>query len=1374
MASTTTAFIGISLEGGLLPPSLLELIAAGSKDLKGSRPEDYHLAAAERLGDAASRKWLYLRGVYKSFRDRLTKLSETDPATSETREHWLLVLLSELGFGRVPFIRGGLDASEKTGMDKTYPISHQWEHVPMHLVGWHANLDKRPTQHGRAPQSMLQEFLNVSEKHLWGLLSNGRQLRLLRDSNLLVGSSYVEFDLEAIFDGELYSDFFLLFALLHESRFELLPREDEGPPTRADCWLERWRVDANETGIRARDHLRDGVQKALEELGTGFLEVNPAIREDLASGGLDRYDFRHELLRLVYQLIFVFVAEDRGVLHEDHAAPEAKETYRSYFSTGRLRRIARRRRGDRHADLWRTLVIVLNALSTRGEPALGLPALGGLFFRPYMPDDPEQLAPDLLRDSELRNDRLLATIRRLDEITDDKGRPQRVDYEHLGAEELGSVYESLLELDPQPDTAAHTFFLEELRGNARKTTGSYYTPRALVETLLDSTVTPMLDEVARRGIPADLLKLTVCDPACGSGAFLVATARRIAAKYAAMVSGDEEPSPRAVTDAMHEVVRHCVYGVDINPLAVELAQVSLWMESQAPGKPLAFLDNHIKAGNSLLGVTPKLLRTGIPDGAFKPIEGDDPKIAASLRQQNALEKTGVVGLFDIPETVRVSNYSFGERARKLAVRPIMSVADIREQIREFLTFEMDPDLRHRKQVADAWCAAFVWRKHSDAPEAITTERLRRLDDGELLTETADKELRGLVQQYQFFHWHLEFPEIFRVVDEEAPDNNPATGWQGGFTFVLGNPPWERVKLQEQEFFATRRPEIAKARNAAARKKMIDQLALTSDPVDQRLYGEFHAALRQSDGWSQSLRESERYPLTGRGDINTYAVFAETARTVIAPLGRSGLVLPTGIGTDATTAPFFHDMVEKSALAGFLEFENEAFLLSRAVHHSFRFCLLTMCGQFATVNEAEFAFGIRYIADLEDRMIKRPPKDLLLVNPNTGTTPLFRFPQDVEITFGIYKNVPVLWRDEPGENPWGISFMAMFHMANDSGLFRTEGELLKQGWKPEGNVFVKDGKRMLPLYEAKMIHHFDHRYGTFTGRTEAQTKMGTLPRPTLDEKSDPGYLATPQYWVQEFTTRNDEKSASGKDAYDTGVTARLVSKGWNRNWLLGWRDTGRSTDERTFICSLFPAVAVSNKLPIVIAGGKSFLLTAVFSSFVFDYVVRQKIPGATLNFFFVKQFPVLPPERFDESVPWEPRTSLGEWIEQRVLELTYTAWDMAPFAQDLGDDSPPFVWDEERRFKIRAELDAAFFHLYKISRDDVDYIMETFSVVKERDEKRFAGDYRTKSLILQIYEAMAEAKNAGVPYRSVLDPLPGHGNRHPARDERLRVDSQLVI
>jgi hypothetical protein len=1362
--ASDTSYIGVKIEGGLLPPSLLERIAAGSKDLKGSAPADYHLPVAERLGDAASRKWLYLRGVYQAFRDELATLPETDPATTQTREHWLQVLLSELSFGHVPFLRAGL-----TEDDKKYPVSHLWEHVPIQLLGWHTKLDVRNTQNGRAPQSMLQEFLNVSDEHLWGLLSNGRRLRLLRDSKALTGAAYVEFDLEAIFDGELYSDFLLLFALLHHSRFELLnDREDGGKPTLADCWLERWRVDANEVGVRARDRLRDGVKKALEELGTGFMEANPKIREDLASGTLDRYDFRHELLRLAYQLIFVFVTEDRGVLLDPGAADEVKDSYQRYFSAGRLRRIARLRRGDRNTDLWRAQVIVLDALgSDDGQSALGLPGLGGLFFRPeiIIPNAPGHLSPDLLRDSLLTNTRLLAAIRYLDEIRDDRGRPSRVDYRHLGAEELGSIFESLLEVDPQPDVPNQRFELRDLRGNLRKTTGSYYTPRALIDTLLDTTLDPVLEQAAACGITADLLKLRICDPACGSGAFLVAAAQRMAKKYAELQTGEEEPSPLKVAEALHEVIRHCVYGVDINPLAVELAQVSLWLESQMPGKPLAFLDPHVKAGNSLLGVTPKLLKAGIPDGAFKPIEGDDPTVAASLRKQNALENTGVQAVIYLSETVRVSNYEFADKVAELAARPDSGVSDIRQQVRQYRAFQKDEKLLDRKRVADAWCAAFVWRKHADAPAAITTDRLKRLDAGEQLPQDVAEEVDALAREYQFFHWHLEFPDVFRIEDEEAPDVSPDTGWPGGFDCVLGNPPWEKVEFKEEEFFATRREEIAKAKTAAIRKRMIEDLARSGDPVDDRLYEEFHAELRRTEGWSQLLRESDRYPLTKKGRLNTYAVFAETARTVVKPEGRAGLVLPTGIGTDATTAEFFGDVVKKDALAAFLEFENEAFLLNKDVHHSFRFCLLTMCGRAGNVELTDFAFGVRYIADLGARTLRRPPKDLLLVNPNTGTTPLFRFPRDAEITFGIYEHVPVLWRDEPQANPWGISFLqGLFNMATDSYLFKTEEDLRKDDWDLDGNVFVKDGKRMLPLVEAKMIHHFDHRYGTYTGQTEAQANMGTLPHPGPEEKADPSFVTMPRYWVQEFQTKNEEKSKKrGKTIYDAGVDALLESRHWDKGWLLGWRDIARSIDERTVIPGLLPRTGVGHTFPLLLAFGRVSALYANLASFVLDYAARQKIAGTHLTYGYLNQFPVLPPERYEKPTPWELGTSLAEWIERRVLELTYTSWDMETFARDLGDDGPPFVWDEDRRFKFRAELDAAFFLLYDINRVDVDYIMDTFRVVKERDEKAFGG-YRTKLLILDCYAKMVDAKDAGEPYRTILDRPAGQGKRHPARNK----------
>lgn len=440
---------------------------------------------------------------------------------------------------------------------------------------------------------MMQELLNASPDHLWGILSNGRVLRLLRDSTALVGSAYVEFDLEAIFGGGDFSDFLLMYALLHASRLELVPKPekkrrgaaaavaedeeeeetdeeesdglatpDELPLTPADCRLEWWRDFAVETGIRSRNLLRDQVAKALNVLGTGFLQNNPDLAEAITAGGRPALDdFHHELLRLAYQLIFLFVAEDRDALlayprpkatkAEIKANQAARERYALYFSTARLRRIASRRKGDHHTDLWQGLVRVLNALGTiGGEPALALPELGGLYYLPE-PDEIDQEAqttrlpgsPEPLRAAKLPNERLLEAVRLLSRIKD-KGRTTRVDYRHLGAEELGSVYESLLELVPAREPENELFELKDLvAGNKRKLTGSYYTPSSLIEKLLDTALDPVIERYAASGVPDHLLEIDFVDPSCGSGHFLVAAARRIALRYAVMQHGESPPPP---------------------------------------------------------------------------------------------------------------------------------------------------------------------------------------------------------------------------------------------------------------------------------------------------------------------------------------------------------------------------------------------------------------------------------------------------------------------------------------------------------------------------------------------------------------------------------------------------------------------------------------------------------------------------------------------------------------------------------------------------------------------------------------------------------------------------------------------------------------
>lgn len=1363
---TGSPYNAVHIEGGLLSADLIERIRSAARDLPGNRPEDYHLAAGERLGEAASRKWDYLKGAYRAYRERLDALPPTESAVTETRERWLLRLFDELGFGRLTYLRGGITVGEKT-----YPVSHQWgEHVAVHLLGWNTDLDRRTKAHGqtgRAPQSMLQEFLNASEPHLWSVLSNGRVLRILRDSSALVGSAYVQFDLEAIFDGDLYPEFVQLFALLHSSRFEMLPRDDGGAPTVADCWLERWHAHGIETGSRAREQLRVNVERALNELGTGFLEANPKLRKDLADGRLNRQDLRQELLRLAYQLIFLFVAEGRKALllqdppdatREQRAELQAaRDRYTDYFSVERLRRIASRRRGDRHKDLWRTLVVVLDALGTDdGRPQLALPALGGLFFRAGDPLNDGDLVPDLLRGCELTNERLLSAIRLLTEFKDKKGRVHRVDYQHLGAEELGSVYESLLELEPQIDGAAPRFWLENLRGNQRKTTGSYYTPTALIDELLKTTLDPIIEEYAKSGNPDDLLKITVCDPACGSGHFLVAAARRIAKKYAALWSGDEEPTPTVIRDAMHKVVKQCVYGVDINPMAAELAKFSLWLESLEPGRPLAFLDSHIKVGNSLLGTTPKLLIAGIPDEAFKPIGDDDKKIATQFRKDNAKERGRQLaiqdaGLFDLDLVSAVQDTSdLTRQVTALNRMRIGSIEDIREQARRFRTLLDAPARAQRNRIADAWCAAFVFPKQKE-PRPITSATLKIMGgdkEAEKLfaqatpTEAMERELDEIVEQYGFFHWHLEFPDIFRVGNDSTPDANHDTGWQGGFTCVLGNPPWERVKLQEQEFFDSRNEEITKARNAAARKKLIDKLKTSEELADRALYEEFQTELRKAAGWSQLLRSSGRYPLTGRGDVNTYAVFAETARTVTAPRGRSGLVLPTGIATDATTAPFFGDLVRQNRLVSFLEFENEEFLLSRDVDHRVRFCLLSVAGRKFEVDEASFSFGARRISDIENRRFTMPPEDILLLNPNTGTAPLFRSRRDAEITLGIYRRVPVLKRETPRVNPWGVSFMAMFHMANDSEKFMTEQSLKNKGWIQTGNIFARDELRALPLYESKMMRHFDHRWGTYEGQTAAQANMGTLPRLTVQQKRDPNFSILPRYWVSEVDVD------------------RKIGDRWAKSWLMGFRKICRATDERTLVFSIMPKSGFGDSGHLIFPSySQPYLFGAAASSFVVDYVLRQKLAGTNLNFFQFEQLPFLEPKMHEETVPWDREWRLDSWVSKRMLELVYSSWDMRAFAEDVGDVGSPFVWDEERRFAIRSELDAAYFHLYGVCRDDVDHIMNSFGAFRRNDPERFT---RTKKSILDVYDAMARAMESGLSYKTMLEPAPGDGARHPAR------------
>lgn len=1360
MSATTRnqVFSAVHTVGGLLPADILVRIAEG-KDVSGAKPADYGVIGSRSVRDDAERRWDYLKGVWRELRTRLPEDPETgDPAADPTGlavAQWLEPLFAELGFGPLTAV-GAAGIPADSDAEKTFGISHRWQHTLMHFAPWNADLDKRPGGAGTVPpQSMLQECLNRTEAHLWGVLSNGRRLRLLRDSSALATASYVEFDLEAIFDGELFSEFVLLYRLLHVSRFEVT----EGAAA-STCRLEKWRTEAIASGTRALDQLRKGVQDAITTLGTGFLRHpdNAALRENLKA-----QELHNALLRLVYRMLFLFVAEDRDVLHAPEAGEQERDRYTAYFSSARLRDHARRRRGTAHGDRWQALRVVLDALGDEnGRPELGLPGLGGIF------DAKPADAP--LDGLSLSNEYLLTAVRHLSQVRDAGSKRWRaVDYRHLDAEELGSVYESLLELVPQHSATDRTFELVELVGNTRKTTGSYYTPSSLIECLLDSALDPVLDDAVKRGeqdasaagesdpsnaIVRELLSLTVCDPACGSGHFLVAASRRIAKRVAAIRERNPEPTLGSVRSALHEVVARCIYGVDLNPMAVELAKVSLWLEALEPGKALSFLDAHVKHGNALIGATPKLLRGGIPDEAFIATEGDDKKHAKVLEKVNAEERRGQVSLFDLEDDgVKVANTNLAAGVRRITHAPSDHLRAVRDQVAAYEEWEKSSEYVNALHVADAWCAAFMWLKTPEAPRAVTHGVFRSLEDpnASSASKATHDEIVRLRRQHRFFHWHLEFPEVFTVPEGEGRGAvDQATGWAGGFDCVLGNPPWDSVDFREQEFFAQRAPDIAAVSNTSARKRQIAKLQGNPDMLS--LYREYVAAKRAVYAESHFLRRSKRLPLTGQGNLNLYAVFAEMGRILAGEQGRVGVIVPTGIATDARTQYFFKDLVGHGSIAALYDFENSAPLFPE-VHRSFKFSIISLVGRKIRKSTAAFAFFLRDPSELDDagKKFNLTPEEIALLNPNTGTCPIFRSRRDAEIALSVYRHVPVLIKEsDPKRNVWDVSFLRMFDMSHDSHLFYVREDLEAQGWSLEGSIFFKGGNRMLPLYEAKMLHHFDHRWATYGLDGEARGLES-------DEKGRCNFLALPRYWVAEHSTPSGDFDKDGNPVMVAGVQARLAEKAWDRKFLLGWRDICRSTDERSMITALMPAVGVGHKFLLAMSQSPE-LLGAAWSSFVFDYIARQSIGGTSMSFFIVKQLPVP-----------EPASLLvhAAFITSRVLELSYTARDMKGFATNLGDAGAPFIWDEDRRAVIRAELDALFFHLYGINRDDVDYILETFPIVKRKDEAKY-GTYRTKELILSIYDRMVVAGVSltsplidGENFTTTLNPAPGQAPRHPA-------------
>ena len=1216
------------------------------------------------------------------------------------------------------------------------------------------------------PHGQILRYLATAEsvsdgRIRWGILTNGDRWRLYDHRARPRASGYFEANLPALLeqgDEEGLRRFFLLFA---RRAFTL---QDGATAT----FIER----AIAEGKRYEEKVAEDLSQAVFD--DAFPRLLNALAKEAPSA--DLREIRDAALIFLYRLLFVLYAEDRGLL------PVNDPRYDDYGLRRRVRDdIARRMaEGDTFSstagNYYNRLMELFRQIDG-GDRSIGLPPYnGGLFAEEAAP----LLARVRLADSETAP--VVFGLSHFGHRGD--GQAKFVNYRDMSVQQLGSIYERLLEREPVRDPAGNVSI--QLNRFARKDSGSFYTSQELVDLIVEQTLKPLAEERLRafeakaedlssdRRTKADrladlvqidpaeaVLDLKVLDPAMGSGHFLV-TAVDFLSDYVAelieyvpavpdwldepyesplvgriarirqgilhraaeseWVIDEAQLTDQAIIRRM--VLKRCIYGVDKNRLTVELAKVSLWLHSFTVGAPLSFLDHHLRCGDSLVG-----LRVGDGTDELRRLGG----LIASSAIQGA--ENAVAGMELIEEMSDADVAEVRESARLFegvdqATSELRRVLDCLCALR-WLTAGMKKRQRNEfetrglLEVVGAYPAK-AYSLLAEGPGAIDPTSAAGSDDAGL-SRFAElwRDARALAERETFLHWEVAFPGVWRHWQRRSPE--------GGFDAVIGNPPWDRIKLQEVEWFATRDPELARAPTAAQRRIGIKKRRNRGEP----LAAAFDEAKRRADSLLALFRTSGDYPLLGRGDINLYSLFVERALKVLKPGGLVGLLVPSGIYADRTAAPFFQSMSSGGRVAGLFDFENRRLGAGQPpffpdVDSRFKFCALVLGGDERSFAETRCGFFLDSAGDLSDpeRCFPLSPVDFTRVNPNTGTAPVFRTRRDAEITRGIYERHPVLVdRSGGGERRvWPVRYNRMFDMTNDSHLFRTAAELEAAGCYPiAGNRWKRGEEEWLPLYEGKMVQAYDHRAANVVVNPENLNRPAQPREATLAEHVDPCWSPDPQFWV-----------AADDLAWPEGL-----------DWAVAFKDVTAPTNVRTMIAALVPRSGVGNTLPLLLPGGVGpapgnaealWLLAANFNSFVFDFVARQKVQGQHLNWFIVEQLPVIGPKDYERRFGDKTARDL---VRDHVLRLTRTAHDMEPFANDLGYDGPAFDWDDEERRHLKARLDALYFLLYGLSRDEAEHVLGTFPIVRRQDEAEF-GRYRTRDLVL----AYVNALDAGDPETAV--------------------------
>ncbi|MEA3040720.1 MAG: hypothetical protein QOC65_209 [Sphingomonadales bacterium] len=1228
---------------------------------------------------------------------------------------------------------------------------------------WARPLDRASgREEATAPSTQMLRYLRrigdlTSGSLRWGILTNGTKWRLYWAGARSVSEEFLEIDLGRVLGldggGDLFAsdadrDHWLRVFAVMFSR-EAFVRD--GADARS----------FHERALAAAAFYEERVAASLSRLV--FEQVFPSLAAALADAAPQAplQEVREATLVLLYRLLFLLYAEDRALL------PVGDRRYDDYALRPLRIDVGKRiSEGDAFSSsasrIW-THVADLSRIVDKGDGSVGIPPYNGGLF-----------AGDgaSLLDSVRIPDSIMAPA--LDALSYERSTGERryINYRDLSVQQLGSIYERLLEFEIARDDSGKLAVRPNLF--ARKNSGSYYTPDELVGLILDETLEPLIadrleafrtaldrlrpkdaEDYRRRELRAAdpataILSLRVCDPAMGSGHFLVSLVDTLAdhvldamAEAASLGADLDYTSPladkiediratilnnaRAANWAIDEaqlddrhivrrmVLKRCVYGVDKNPMAVELAKVSLWLHTFTVGAPLSFIDHHLRAGDSLFG----------------------------LWVRDAIDKASALG----GELLWNETLKNAERqARAMKTIELATDAEIAEAHR---SAEMWTDVEFQTGPLDSFVSfihALDWLQLSAAqaglvrlwldgqfgePLPIARGKARpepvraKLQEVEAFTAIWER-ARALIAEERFLNWQIAFPGVW--------DDWASKAREGGFDAVVGNPPWDRFEFEEVPWFEARDRSIALAPTGAIRKARIKAL----QDADDSLWADYEHASGRLLAASRIVRSGGSYWQLNVGKLNFFKLFVERAFQLAKPGGMVGMLTPSGIASDQSSSGFFRGIATNGHLKALYDFENRR---TRGLDHffpdvdgRFKFCTLIASPErtFPAANCAFFLHDIGEIAD-PDRAFPITAEEFARVNPNTGTAPIFRSRPDMALTTAIYERLPVLI-DRSGDVPvaaWPVRYAQMLNVTSDSHLFRTRTGLeeRERAWSVGGNRFQSAEGAWVPLYEGKMVQAFDHRAAGVVVNPKNLKRPAQPVESTSVQLADPSWLPAPQFWVRD-------------DAHP------LVSLGWT----ISYKIVSSPTNMRTMIGAILPRSGIGNSMGIVVPsdlhapfGATASNLLANFNSVIFDFVLRQKIQGQNVNWFIVEQLPVVPPAAYTRM--FGPK-SAAEIVREAVLELSYTAHDLAPFARDMGhvdadgEVLPPFVWDEERRLRLRAKLDALYFILYGVldpadpaqGRDDIRYIYSTFPIV-EREETARWGSYRSRDLCLAWINAL---------------------------------------